>query len=236
MIRLSNNVIRLPNVMQSAADPFIHWVRNLLPSHRRYVETHGPQVLLGKERTATETVNDVGGDIVTFFSVLRDHDLSSQLVELVVHPRGDRHKTANGAPVAVQSALRFFERCRRSCRWGVDFTAGSQGLPDRLAVFAPICHRLRRVQIEQLPILDLLQRYDRPLACFVVDATGEVGVSEGLLESVRGRKGRVILLTSGDVALDGWRKVAQPAAVGIPIDATSQRFAWMNFSDPRESG
>jgi DNA adenine methylase len=256
VIRLTDNVIRLPKMLHFARDSHIHWLRGLLPPHLHYVEAYGPAVLLGKCRTTTETVNDESRDVYNFSWVLRDPILSCQLVELVsgkLAQSADRHQSgADQTPGLVERALRFFELCRRSMRWPASPRADG-GIPDRLAIFSPICQRLHDVQVERLPVLDILHRYDSPFTCFLVDATAKPrqqlrasddgGLPE-LLKAVLQVKGRVLVCGNAvplfDEALVGWRKVQEPRSIGIPDHRPFRHgegdCAWMNYPDPRDVG
>ena len=59
------------------------WVMRFFPSHTCYVEPFGGAagVLLQKERTYAEVYNDLDGDVVNFFSVLRDSRQRAALIE-----------------------------------------------------------------------------------------------------------------------------------------------------------
>lgn len=50
------------------------WIASLLPAHGHYGEPYcgGLSVLLAKRPSAMETVNDLDGDLMTFWRVLRD--------------------------------------------------------------------------------------------------------------------------------------------------------------------
>ncbi len=83
---------------------------DLLPAHRHYVEPFAGSlaVLLAKPRVDMETVNDLDGDLMTFWRVLRDrpHDLALHMA-LTPHSRAE-HQAAYD--LAVEDDL---ERARR---------------------------------------------------------------------------------------------------------------------------
>ncbi len=61
------------------------WVMNFFPPHRCYIEPFGGAagVLLQKPRAYAEIYNDLDGDVVNFFRVLRDPALRDQLCEAI---------------------------------------------------------------------------------------------------------------------------------------------------------
>ncbi|WP_440217168.1 DNA adenine methylase [Chromobacterium piscinae] len=61
------------------------WVISFFPPHSCYVEPYGGAagVLLQKERSYAEVYNDIDGDMVNFFRVLQDVELSEKLVRLL---------------------------------------------------------------------------------------------------------------------------------------------------------
>ncbi len=61
------------------------WIMQFFPEHQTYVEPFGGAagVLLQKPRSYAEVYNDIDGEIVNFFRVLRVPEMRQQLVELV---------------------------------------------------------------------------------------------------------------------------------------------------------
>ena len=152
----------------------------LLPDHDHYVEPFAGSlaVLLAKPPSRMETANDLDGDLVLFWRVLRDqpHDLA-RVCALTPHSRAEHHAAADLNPT-----LTDLERARRvwvmltQNRGGqlrangwrhsanpVNPGGGRQHLPSqlagRVAGFPAIADRLHHVSLECRPALDLVDRY-----------------------------------------------------------------------------
>jgi DNA adenine methylase len=66
------------------------WITSFFPEHKIYVEPFGggASVLLKKERSYAEIYNDIDGDIVNFFKVLRDNgEELKRLIDLTPYSR-----------------------------------------------------------------------------------------------------------------------------------------------------
>jgi DNA adenine methylase len=121
----------------------------LLPEHRHYVEPYGGSLslLLAKPRVRFETVNDLDGDLMHFWRVLRTRpDELESACGLTPHSRAE-HDAAKEAhkqqPVADE-----VERARQT--W-VQLTQGRSG--------KPIVERLHGVSLECRPALEVVERY-----------------------------------------------------------------------------
>jgi len=149
----------------------------LLPSHSHYVEPYAGSlaVLLGKPPSTMETVNDLDGDLMTFWRVLRDDPLELERVcAMTPHSRGE-HQAAYDRPAELSD----LERARRvwvcltqgrvgqlkrtGWRHYLDPAGSSIGMPGYLAGYvarmAPACERLARVSLECRPALELIEAF-----------------------------------------------------------------------------
>jgi DNA adenine methylase len=147
------------------------------PRHGHYVEPFAGSlaVLLAKPPSAMETVNDLDGDLVTFWRVLRDRpDELIRAVALTPHARGelelshDRDDcddlerarrvhvqlTQGRGAVGVRSGWRHYVK-----------PAGGTGMPDYplgyLRRFGPAVERLQHVSLECRPALEVIATYGR---------------------------------------------------------------------------
>lgn len=152
----------------------------LLPEHGHYVEPFAGSlsVLLAKPPSAMETVNDLDGDLMTFWRILRDRPADLERVcALTPHSRAE-HLEAY-APVPDDHADRQLEVARRvwvrlaqgrsgtlrrtGWRFYVDPAGSSTSMPGYLAGYvnrmAAAAERLARVSLEARPALDVIAAY-----------------------------------------------------------------------------
>lgn len=164
------------------------WVMQFFPPHEIYTEAFGGAagVLLQKERSHGEVYNDLDGDVVNFFRVLRDPDTRLELArqcQLTPYAREEFN-------LAWKAAANPVERARRLCiRAQMGFgsagaTKGSTGLrtdlkrrfttaqqdwaayPEAVAVAGA---RFAGVLIENRPAIEVLVQHDGPSTLHFVD-------------------------------------------------------------------
>jgi len=165
-------------------------VISLLPEHRHYVEPYGGSFafLLAKPRTAFETVNDLDGDLVNFWRVLRERSDELEVAcRLTPHARLE-HATALDS---VDHPVDELERARRTWvlltqgqsggtarRTGWRYFANPAGstfsMPQYLEAycnrFGPAVARLHGVSLECRPAVEIVERYGRhPEVLLLVD-------------------------------------------------------------------
>lgn len=186
-------VLRYPGSKWTAAP----WIREHMPAHEVYVEPFfgSGAVLFGKERSKLETVNDLDGDVVNLFRVLRDRpEALARAVGLTPYARSEHAEAwadprgPGSARDPVEDARRFLVRCwqnhgmrvRRKGGWanatGTRARPASGGLAPRSPVWAGLperialaAERLAGVQIECRPALDVLERYAQPRCLVYAD-------------------------------------------------------------------
>jgi len=151
----------------------------LFPEHGHYVEPFAGSlsILLAKAPARMETVNDLDGDLMTFWRVLRDREADLMRVcELTPHSRTEYLTCRDSPPVAdeLETARRVWVmltqgrgasmRTKQSgWRYYIDprgsntsFPGYLDGYRDRLP---PAARRLRDVSLECMPALDLIAKY-----------------------------------------------------------------------------
>lgn len=152
---------------------------SLLPPHRHYVEPFGGSlaVLMAKPPSHMETVNDLDGDLMNFWRVLRDDPEGLQRVcALTPHSRTEHQQAYNRAGVpALEAARRVWVSLtqgrgghtsrRTGWRFYQDPNGSGSSMPEYLAAYvtrlAPAAARLAGVSLECKPALDLIREYGR---------------------------------------------------------------------------
>lgn len=150
----------------------------LLPGHDHYVEPFfgSGAVLMAKAPTKMETVNDLDGDIVNFWRVLRDRaDELTRACALTPHAREEYELSEpGGADEEIERARRTWVRLTqgrsstlRKTGWRSYHNpkASTVGMPGYLAGYvgriAPVAERLAHVSIECRPALEIVAKYGR---------------------------------------------------------------------------
>ncbi|WP_287918146.1 DNA adenine methylase [Comamonas sp.] len=164
------------------------WLINQFPTHRCYVEPFGGAagVLLQKPRAYAEVYNDLDGEIVNFFRVLRDpvqsKDLLAQL-ELTPYARAEFNLSYEATDDPVEGARRTAIRAcmgfgsARATKGHTGFrcdTARAYSTAQHLwarypASLQPVIERLQGVLIENKPALDVIRQHDADDTLHLVD-------------------------------------------------------------------
>jgi DNA adenine methylase len=151
------------------------------PEHEHYVEPFAGSlsVLLAKPPARMETVNDLDGDLMTFWRVLRNRveDLE-RVCALTPHSRREYldFRDAEPAPDELETARRVWllltqgrggtlREAKTGWRHFVVPRGSSVGMPGYLegylARMPPVSRRLHLVSLESMPALDLIAKYGR---------------------------------------------------------------------------
>ena len=170
----------------------LSWLLPLLPACHHYCEPFAGSaaVLLNRAPSPVETYNDLDGEVVNFFRVLRDQgEEIARAIALTPFAREEYYEAIHGSEEelsAVERARRFFVRarqtrtglaqtaslgrwanCRDTSRAGMSgvvsrWLGSVDGLPEAAA-------RLLRVQIENRPAVDLINLNDSQRTLFYCD-------------------------------------------------------------------
>lgn len=162
-------------------------IAELLPPHRHYVEPFAGSlsVMLAKSPVPFETANDLHGELMTFWRVLRTRpvDLAASCA-LTPHSRAEYAAAAElDCGDDLETARRVWVRLTQSrsgvlrktgWRHYIDPGGSSASMPDYLAGyvgrFAAAAERLHTVSLECRPALEAIGAYGRtPEVCLYVD-------------------------------------------------------------------
>lgn len=169
-----SNLVRYPGSKARLAP----WILDHMPPHERYVEPFGgaASVLFAKPQSTVEVLNDADGHLVRLYEAVRDspgelaewlrgtpysrrlHDRWQQELARGTHPddlveHAGRVAYVHTTSIAGDRAGGFATRKRDR-----DPTNHFGPLPARVKLYAD---RLRSVVIENLDVVDCIQRYDR---------------------------------------------------------------------------
>lgn len=164
------------------------WLLQHFPPHVCYVEPYGGAAgtLIQKPRAYAEIYNDIDGNIVNLFQVLRDQASRDRLIEMLVltpYAREEFELAYEETEDAVELARRTVIRAQMGFGTA-GATKGKTGFridvrrkygtaqdiwaayPETLAL---IGERLAAVMIENRPALDVIKAHDEPTTLFYVD-------------------------------------------------------------------
>ena len=226
------------------------WICDHIPKHDVYLEPFAGSlaVLFNKQRCHIETVNDLDGEIVNFFKVLRDN--KEDLIEAVLFTPFSRKEYVEAYEQTeneIEKARRFAVKCWMGFGCGNlyqnGFKSGQQThspnpakawaeLPETLQLAAD---RLKGVQIECLPAVKLIKRYDTPDVFIYADPPYLHGTRKNylykyemtddehveLLKILANHPGKVLI--SGydnelyNEVLNGWNKVQKNTLAKVDV-------------------
>ncbi|MXX89131.1 MAG: DNA adenine methylase [Boseongicola sp. SB0677_bin_26] len=225
-------------------------------------------VLLNVEPYMVETYNDLDSELVNFFEALRNQ--GPKLIKAIGLTPFSREElmracTPKEGLSKLERARRFYIRARQTRtglaqtssegRWAhcvLTSRAGMSGAVSRwlgsVEGLSEIAQRLQRVQIENAPAVEVIQRYDTADTVFYVDppyvhsARGDSSAygyemsdedHEGLATVLKGVRGRVVL--SGyrtslyDRLYENWRRIDAEEHNCPSVRKPRQESVWLNF-------
>ena len=228
-------------------------------------------VLINREPAPVETYNDLDSELVNFFATLRRKRLGPQLLrEIALTPFSREELSRACTPEKdidnVERARRFYVRARQTRtglaqsssqgRWAQCVLTSRSGMGGAVSRWIgsieglpEIIDRLMRVQIENAPALEVIQRYDTQETLFyldppyVHDARGDVNAYHGemsnqdhreladLLHSIRGRAAISGYRTDlYDEIYSDWHRVDAPEKICHSVRQPRRESLWMNYN------
>ena len=239
------------------------WIIDFFPEHHSYMEPYfgSGAVFFNKARSNIETINDLDGNVVNLFECIRkDPERLARSIYLTPYSRQVYEQSYKGNPTdKFEMARSFYIRLNmghgfRTTGEKVGWKNDVQGrekayaasdwvnLPDRVVQAA---ERLRGVQIENRPAVDLIQRFNNKKVLIYCDPPYVLNTRHGkqyrcemtdndhvtLLDSLLNHKGPVIV--SGyeneiyNKMLTGWHK--EKAVSYSQVCSKKEEVLWMNF-------
>ena len=160
----------------------------LLPQCDHYCEPFcgSAAVLLNRTPSPIETLNDLNEEIVNFFRVLRHHGqaLVDQLI-FTPYSRKEFEQAWECDPDPVERARRFYIRTqsdvakaghRKDKSWSVNvkYSVGQhsyavRNFAGKVPGLLDVAERLKMVQVDNKPAVEVIQKYDSPGTLFYCD-------------------------------------------------------------------
>ncbi|WP_312284494.1 DNA adenine methylase [Yokenella regensburgei] len=164
------------------------WIIEQMPEHVCYVEPFGGAagVLLRKPRSYSEVYNDLDGEVVNLFQVLRDESMNQRLQEACFLTPYSRDEFFNACEPAIDPVERARRMVVRACM-GFGTASGAGGdsgfrhdskrkyaTPAHLwerypTTLAAVCKRLQGVIIENRDALAVLRAHDASTTLHYID-------------------------------------------------------------------
>lgn len=250
----------------------LDWLLPLLPKTRHFCEPFGGSaaVLINREPSPVETYNDLDGEVVNFFKVLRDE--KDELIEMIGLTPFSRKEYINAINMKGNPNLSNLERARlfyiraRQTRTGLaqSATPGRWAhcrLTSRAAMagavsrwlgavesLSQIAQRLLRVQFENSPAIEVIERYDSPETLFYCDppypheSRGDSNAYEfemtdeehtELAEKLHTVKGKVAISSYGCALMrklyGDWERIDAPEKLCHSVKRLRQESLWINY-------
>ena len=167
-------------------------IAGIFPSHKVYVEIFGgsAQVLFRKSKSEIEVYNDIDGDLVSFFSILRNKEKFQELLkklQLTPHSRKEFQSCIKSWKLEkdpIERARKWYVALMQSYSktmgsegWSYSKKISRRGMSQCTSQWLGkidddlpnAVERLREVQIENLDYKDLIEKYDNKDTLFYLD-------------------------------------------------------------------
>lgn len=232
-------------------------------------------ILINRKPAQLETYNDLDSELVNFFETLRNQSAKLiKAISLTPFSREELIKACRSEPnlSKLERARRFYVRARQTRtglaqtssegRWAhcvLTSRAGMSGAVSRwlgaIDGLPEIVQRLQRIQIENAPALEIIERYDTEETLFYLDppyvhesrgdssAYGYEMTDEEhteLAELLHSIKGRAVLsgYRSGlyDTLFAEWTRIDAPLKTCNSSKGKRQESLWLNFDIRSNNG
>lgn len=258
-------IMKYPGSKWKLAD----WIISFFPEHHSYLEPYfgSGAVLFSKQRSNIETVNDLDGNVVNLFEWIKnDPERLAHEIYYTPYSRQVYEEAFSAVPEdSLGKAVNFyikldmghgFRTNGEKVGWKNDVQGREKAyaardwvnLPEKIMLAA---ERLRGVQIENMPAVQLIQRFNNEKVLIYLDPPYLINTRHGkqykyemdtddshieLLETAKIHKGPVLI--SGyesslyDDILQGWHKEEKISYT--QVSSQKKEILWMNFEPHRQ--
>lgn len=179
-------VLKYPGAKWGIAD----WIVSVMPPHKSYLEPFfgSGAVFFNKPQSRIETINDLDGEIVNLFSVIRDHSEElERAVTLTPYSREEydgawdalqERRPGTEVELARRTLVRYWQThgsCSRyragwkNDRAGREYAYAAQYWNRLPAWIAKSVERLKEAQIEHKPAVECIRRFRDPEVLIYAD-------------------------------------------------------------------
>ena len=252
-------VMKYPGSKWSIAD----WIIGFFPDHHSYLEPFcgSGAVLFNKPRSNIETVNDLDGNVVNLFEWIRkDPERLAHEIYYTPYARQIYNEAFKEVPEdSFEKAVNFYIRLNmgygfrtngEKVGWKNDIQGREKGyaaqdwvhLPDKILLAA---ERLRGVQIENRPAVEVIERFNYKNVLLYLDPPYVLNTRNGkqyryemddkghseLLETIKAHKGPVLISGyDSDLYEDMLKDWHRETHTAYSQTASKKReVLWMNF-------
>lgn len=161
------------------------WIISHMPPHKCYVEAFGgmASVLLSKRSAQSEVYNDINGEVVNVFRMVRERgEELAHKINMTLFARDEMELAYEWTDDPLEQARRFLVRSemavtttsineKSGLRSAINGDYASQFFTfyTRPEVILKVRERLARVCIENTDAINLLKRFDKPQTLFYLD-------------------------------------------------------------------
>lgn len=177
-----NAILKYPGAKWRVAS----WIIENMPEHHSYIEPYfgSGAVFFNKSPSNIETINDLDGEVVNFFEVIRDNpeELAAKIY-MTPYARavyeGTYKESCDYTQSKLDRALKFCikinmshgYRCNAKNGWKNDVQGRERAYAVQVwneipEIVMRAAERLRGVQIECRPAVNIINRFDNP-RCFI---------------------------------------------------------------------
>ncbi len=244
------------------------WIISFFPEHHSYLEPFfgSGAVLFNKPRSNIETVNDLDGNVVNLFEWIRkDPERLAHEIYYTPYARKVYDDAFSLVPEdSFEKAVNFFIRLNmghgfrttgKKVGWKNDVQGRERAyaaldwcrIPEKIMEAA---ERLRGVQIENRPLVEVMQRFNSPKVLVYLDPPYVLGTRHGkqykcemddadhndLLDTVLAHKGPVLLSGYDNVLYNDrlWSWHREEVTCYSQTASRKREVLWMNFEPVKQ--